>query len=85
MKPKYDFSEGELKAMLPSNGKTRIAIYVDDVILEEFRARAEQAGTGYKTMINDALKEYLSDNSEKPITESVLRRVLHEEMPKWDV
>jgi hypothetical protein len=46
---------------------------------EEFRTRAENAGTGYQTLINDALKEYLSSTVEKPVTESVLRRVLHEE------
>jgi hypothetical protein len=52
------------------------------VILEEFHARAEEAGTVYQTIINDALKEYLSKSSEQPVTESILRRVLHEELPK---
>lgn len=84
MKAEYDFSKGNRGAILPSKGKTRITIYIDDAVLEEFRARAKEAGTGYQTMINDALKEHLSKSSELPVTESVLRRVLQEEMPKWE-
>jgi uncharacterized protein (DUF4415 family) len=80
MKSEYDFSKGKRGALIPSTGKTRITIYLDDSILEEFRTRAEDAGTGYQTLINDALKEYLSSTVEKPVTESVLRRVLHEEL-----
>jgi uncharacterized protein (DUF4415 family) len=79
MKNEYDFSKGKRGALISSKGKTRITIYLDDSILEEFRTRAENAGTGYQTLINDALKEYLSSTVEKPVTESVLRRVLHEE------
>ena len=79
MKAEYDFSEGKRGAILPNTGKPRITIYIDDSVLEEFRSRAEEAGTGYQTMINDALKEYLSQSSEKLVTESVLRRILQEE------
>jgi uncharacterized protein (DUF4415 family) len=80
MKNEYDFSKGKRGALISSKGKTRITIYLDDSILEEFRTRAENAGTGYQTLINDALKEYLSSTVEKPVTESVLRRVLHESL-----
>lgn len=82
MKDEYDFSTGKRGAILSSKGKTRITIYIDDSILEEFRSRAEEAGTGYQTMINDALREYLDQNSEKPVTESMLRRILQEEFPE---
>lgn len=82
MKDEYDFSQGKRGALLPSKGKTRITIYLDDTTLEAFRSRAEESGTGYQTLINEALKDYLAQNSEKPITESVLRRVLKEEFPK---
>jgi len=82
MKDEYDFSKGKRGALLSSKGKTRITIYIDDSVLEEFRARAEETGTGYQTMINDALNEYLSKTSEKPVTETTLRRILHEEIPK---
>ncbi len=62
-----------------SPGKTRITIYIDNATLDEFRARAEAAGTGYQTMMNDALAELSKQGTEKPVTESVLRRVLQEE------
>ncbi|MCB9079013.1 MAG: BrnA antitoxin family protein [Anaerolineaceae bacterium] len=82
MKAEYDFSEGKRGALLSTKGKTRITIYIDDAILEEFRSRSEEAGMGYQTMINDALKEYLTKSSEKPVTEATLRRILQEEFPK---
>jgi uncharacterized protein (DUF4415 family) len=64
MKAEYDFSEGKRGAILPSKGKTRITIYIDDTVLDEFRTRAEEARTGYQTMINDTFNEYLSNSSE---------------------
>ena len=82
MKDEYDFSKGKRGAIISSKGKTRITIYLDDAILEEFRSRAEEAGTGYQTLINEALKEYLGQSSEKIVTESMLRRILREEFPK---
>jgi len=84
MQNEYDFSGGKRGAILSSRGKTRITIYLDDSILEEFRAIAEEAGTGYQTLINDALKEYLGRSTEELLTESVLRRVLHEEFPQTE-
>ena len=82
MKREYDFSKGKRRALLATKGKTRITIFIDDSVLAEFRARAEKAGTGYQTMINDALRTFLSARSEVPVTESVLRQVIREEMPK---
>ena len=82
MKDKYDFSKGKRGHLIPTKGKTRITIYIDDSTLDEFRSRAEQSGTGYQTMMNDALKDYLTKNAERPITESALRRILKEELPK---
>ena len=82
MRAEYDFSKGKRRALIPTKGKTRITIYIDDVVIEEFRARAEKAGTGYQTMMNDALKAYLAGSTEEPITESILRRVIREELPE---
>lgn len=82
MKDEYDFSKGKRGALISNKGKTRITIYLDDDILDQFRSRAEEAGTGYPTLINEALKEYLSQNSGKLLTEATLRRVLQEEFPK---
>lgn len=82
MRAEYDFSKGKRGAVIVEKGKTRITIYIDDAILDEFRARAEKAGTGYQTMMNDALRNYLSQ-AQQPITEQALRNVLRQEMPKY--
>ena len=37
----YDFSQGKRGAVLPSSGKTRVTIMLDDDVIEAFRARAE--------------------------------------------
>ena len=79
MRAEYDFAEAKRDALLSSQGKTRITIYIDNAVLDEFRARAEQTGTGYQIMMNEALKGYLA-TSEAPVTESVLRRVIREEL-----
>jgi uncharacterized protein (DUF4415 family) len=60
MKDEYDFSQGTRGALLPNTGKTRITIFLDDAILDAFRAQALAQGTGYQTLINNALKAYLA-------------------------
>ena len=80
MRIEYDFSKGERKALIPSKGKTRISIFIDNTVLEAFRALAAAAGTGYQTMMNDALKAYLAQ-SDQPVTESKLRAILKEVLP----
>jgi uncharacterized protein (DUF4415 family) len=42
MRAEYDFSKAKRGAILPTKGKTRITIYIDNAVLEAFRARAEQ-------------------------------------------
>jgi uncharacterized protein (DUF4415 family) len=44
----------------PPKRKTRITIYLDDEVLDEFRSRAERTGTGYQTLINAALRVRLA-------------------------
>lgn len=82
MKAEYDFSKGKRGAVIPQKGKTRISIFIDNAILAEFRVRAEKAGTGYQTMMNEALRAYLA-KAEGPVTEDVLRHVLRQEMPEY--
>ena len=79
MRAEYDFSKAKRRAVIPAKGKTRITIHIDNAVLDEFRVRAESAGTGYQTMMNEALKAYLS-KVDVPVTESVLRRVIREEV-----
>jgi hypothetical protein len=82
MKADYDFSKGKRGAVLPQKGKTRISIFIDNAVLDGFRARAERAGTGYQTMMNEALRAYLAE-SDQPVTEKALRQILRQEMPEY--
>ena len=82
MNAEYDFSKGKRGALIPQKGKTRISIFIDNAVLDEFRARAEKAGTGYQTMMNDALRKYLG-GTEQPVTAELLRQVLRQEMPAY--
>jgi len=80
MRAGYDFSKGKRGALIPQKGKTRISIYIDNAVLDAFRSRAEKAGTGYQTMMNDALRQYLGE-IDRPVTEKRLRQILREEIP----
>ena len=79
MRDEYDFSQGKRGAVLASPGKTRITIMLDTDVIETFRKRAEAAGRGYQTLINEALKAAASDTA-APVTLKSLRRVLREEL-----
>ena len=81
MRAEYDFSKGKRGALIPTKGKTRITIYIDDAVLNEFRARAERTGAGYQTMMNEALSAFLEKN-ERPVTAAVLRQIIREELPE---
>lgn len=59
MKENYDFSKAKRGAVAPSKGKTRITIMLDDDVLQAARARADEQGIGYQTLINSTLKTAL--------------------------
>ncbi|MCI0388163.1 MAG: BrnA antitoxin family protein [Acidobacteria bacterium] len=82
MKKEYDFSKGRRGAVVtPASGKTRITIRLDDDVLAWFRETVNEAGGGnYQSLINDALREYISQRQE-PL-EKVIRRVLREELKR---
>ena len=82
MRDEYDFSKAKRGAVIASPGKTRIAIMLDDEVIEAFRVRAEAAGTGYQTLINSILRESIAGEpaKPKPLTVAMLRRVLREEL-----
>ena len=83
MRKEYDFSKGKRGMVLPSPGKTRITIMLDDDVIEHFRSKAEAEGGGYQTMINAALRESLRARKSKvdqPVTVEILRKVLREEL-----
>jgi len=68
MRKEYDFSKGKRGAVIPSQGKTRITMYLDDEILASFREQAETMGIGYQTLINRALKKQLHSHDEPALT-----------------
>ena len=80
MRKQYDFSKAARGPIVPTPaGKTRITIRLDDDVLEWFRTQVEDAGGGnYQTLINAALREYVSLHRE-PL-EEILRRVIREEL-----
>lgn len=80
MRDEYDFSKGKRGAVIASPGKTRITIMLDEDVIEAFRSRADDSGTGYQTLINAALREAISGAKAKPLTVATLRRVLREEL-----
>ena len=79
MREEYDFSQSKRCAVLPSPGKTRVTIMLDDDVIEAFRARADAAGKGYQTMVNEALRAAIDPES-APVTLRTLRAVLDERL-----
>ena len=84
MKSRYDFSKGKRGRVLPPEpepeGKTRITIRLDQDIVDRFFEIAERSGgkTGYQTLINAALRDYLDGKA--PRLEDTLRRIIREEL-----
>jgi uncharacterized protein (DUF4415 family) len=92
MRNEFDFSKAKRAKDIPhlaklqaanQKGKTRISIMLDNDVIEAFRARAEAQGTGYQTAINEALRAVLKPEN-APITTSMLRAVLREELKSSD-
>lgn len=79
MKRSIDFSKGRRGAVASHRGKTRITIYLDDAIIEHFRALSERTGKGYQTLINEALAGHMAE-ADKPLTAAQMRRILREEL-----
>ena len=79
MRDEYDFTGAKRGALDPlPAGKSRITIRLDDDVLEWFRRKTHEVGGGnYQTMINHALRDYISRESE-PL-EDTLRRIIREE------
>ena len=79
MKKEYDFKKAKRGPVIQQKGKTRITIYLDEDVVNTFRKLADESGSGYQTMINEALREYLG-KSTGPLDEETLRRVIREEL-----
>lgn len=81
MRKEYDFSKGKRGAVIKPTGKTRITIYLDDDVLEAYRQMGDNAGRGYQTLINNALRATLGKKS-VAVDAKTLRRILREELKK---
>lgn len=79
MKKPADFSRGRRGAVVSTRGKTRITIYLDDAIIERFKALSAQTGKGYQTLINEALASYAAEDP-RPITAAQVRKIVREEL-----
>lgn len=79
MKKEYDFSKGQRGPVLPQAGKTRITIYLDDVVVESFKRVSERTGKGYQTLINEALRSHLGV-MEPALTADLVRSIVREEL-----
>jgi len=79
MKKEYDFAKAKRGAVLPTAGKTRITLYLDNEVLEHFRALSEKTGRGYQTLLNEALSAHVG-RREQPLTPESVRRIVREEL-----
>jgi len=75
-----DFARAKLGATTLGEGKTRITIWLDNDVIETFKARAAERGRGYQTLINDALRTAALSSDAVPVTEDTLRRIIREEL-----
>ncbi len=77
---KDDFSKGKRGAIVtPDPNKVRITIRLDSDIIDHFKKIVHEAGGGnYQTLINDALRESISQN--KQPLEKTLRKIIREEL-----
>ncbi len=88
MKDLYDFSKGKRGRVAPEPpqepGKVRITIRLDEDLIDYFGAIADASGgkTGYQTLINSALREYVQGKS--PRWEETIRRIIREEIAGHD-
>lgn len=82
MRNEYDFSKAKKGAVIPSPGKTRITIMLDDDVIEYFRHMAEKQGTGYQTQINAILRTVMQTQGSSPpaLTLEDIRAVVREEL-----
>ena len=89
MRKEYDLSKAKRAKDVPhlarlqeeAKGKTRITIMLDNLVIMAFKKMSEEEGVGYQTMINRTLRESLEG---KAVDEETLRRVIREELGKYE-
>jgi uncharacterized protein (DUF4415 family) len=73
-----DFTDAKRGPVVsPEPGKTKISIRLDNRVLEHFRGIVERAGEGnYQTLINDALVDFIKQQSILEAVREVVRKEL---------
>ena len=73
-----DFTDAKRGPVVPPEpGKTKISIRLDNRVLDYFRSLVENAGGGnYQTLINDALVEYIQQQSMLEMVRQAVREEL---------
>lgn len=68
----------------PEPGKTKISIRLDNQVLDYFRRLVEKAGGGnYQTLINDALVQYIQQQSMLEAVRQAVREELKPAVEQW--
>ena len=85
MRDEYDFGKAKRGATIQSPGKIRIAIMLDDDVIEYFCAQADAEGVVSQTLINALLRKASTGAAKakpeaRPLPVATLRRVLREEL-----
>lgn len=86
----YDFSDARPVAKTPhlaklqamGGKKARITMRVDNNVLAIFKARAEQAGGSYQTLMNEALKQYAHGLTLSDVVRDAVRETLDTHLKK---
>ena len=63
MREEYDMADATRGVALKPAGKTRVTVLLDRDVVDALRRRAKDTGRGYQTAINQALREYLAEDS----------------------
>lgn len=86
----YDFTDAKPVAKTPhltklqtmAGKKARITMRVDNNVLAIFKARAEQSGGSYQTLMNEALKQYAHGLTLTDVVRDVVRETLDTHLKK---
>ncbi len=86
----YDFSDAKPVAKTPhlaklqamAGKKARITMRVDNNVLAIFKARAEQSGGSYQTLMNEALKQYAHGLTLTDVVRDAVRETLDTHLKK---
>ena len=65
-----------LQATHKTENKTRITIRIDQATLAQFKAKAADTGSSYQSIMNDALKQYLTASSLLEVVKETIREEL---------